>query len=545
MASSEAHERFVVEVPVVERLRLSGSSPALHSMIGNDESYQLSNYVEALTGKWVALYDDQSPDGFERVLSTVHALDVSRRVVTWLLAIQRFGRDLATHGHLRSAEVVEAASELPTRVVLNKLVREVSEQIAFADSNRYGLVRTSAVPDVAWEPDSYDFFMSYKHTLHAGRAVELAGALRSRGFSCFLDVDDLPAEVVRTGLLDGLRSALAAARCCIFFETVALAVGGDQLPGGQTASSVHAFELRHARNVLFVRLSPPEVYTRSGSVMKGWQTTDELASALVDQLGFDDSSAHATEPRLHDVLDRVDQIVEETLGSSVTVTPLAALAVAAPDQLNLGSMQSLPAMGGEVLRTLLRYDIETSLALEEAGMPPLAYSAATAAWSAGRWSRPSAYVTAAWPSTVVDRVNDRVRRAGSFDETALALGVLGAARDPASFPGESLRQALKALPSSPGEPSEPHVLELIDRASDILERSAAGPRHAWAMLGSTRTPHSSPRRGRVPTTSPVFLGPTSTSLRGSTRGCCHPHWWTSTGPRSLRPYEATILLARI
>ena len=488
MANSKSRVRFVVEVPVVEWLRLAGSSAAFHSMIGNDESWQLSSYIEAFTGQSGELYNDKSPEGFERVLATVHALDVSKRLVAWLLAVQGVSRDLRTHVPLRSADVPEAASDPLTCVVLGNLVREVSHQLAHDDSNPRGLVRATGVPEVAWEPSPYDFFMSYKHMLHREQAVELARTLKNRGFRCFLDVDDLPAEVVATGLYDGLRSALAAARCCIFFETVAQSVAGEQLTDGQTASSVHAFELRHASNILFVRLSPPEVYTRSGPVMRGWRSTDDLADVLVDQLGFDDSSARAADPRLDGVLEMVDQVVEETLGSRVTVAPLAALAMAAPGQLNLGTMQSLPAMGDVVLRTLLRYDIETSLALEEAGLPPLAYSAATAAWPDGRWARPSADVMAAWPSDVVDRVNDRVRRTGSFDEAALALGLLGAARDPGSFPGRALRRALAGLPSPPGEPSEQHVIEVIAKASNVLDRSAAGPRHAWVLTSSDDDP---------------------------------------------------------
>jgi hypothetical protein len=481
MAHSEAHERFVVEVPIVYRLRLSESSAAFHSKIGNDESWQLSRYIEAFTGQWSELHNDTSPEGFERVMAAVHALDVSKRLVTWLLAVQGVSRDLQTHVHLRSADVPEAASDPLSRRVLDKLVREVSHQLAYNDANPRGLVRATGVPELAWAPSPYDFFMSYKHMLHREQAVELARALKKRGFRCFLDVDDLPADVVATALFDGLRSALAAARCCIFFETVAHSVAGEQLTGGQTASSVHAFELRHATNILFVRLSPAAVYTRSGPVMTGWRTTDELAEVLADQLGFDDSSARAADPRLDDVLEKVDEIVEEGLGFKVKVAPLAALAVAAPGQLNLGNMQSVPAMGDDVLRTLLRYDIETSLTLEEAGLPPLAYSGATAAWPDGRWARPRASVVTAWPSDVVARVNDRVRRTGWFDEAALALGLIGAGKDPASYSGRALRRALSGLPSPPGEPSEQHVLEVIARASDVLDRSAAGPRHSWVL----------------------------------------------------------------
>lgn len=483
MVDSGARERFVVDVPIAQRLRLAESSLAFHNRIGNDESWELSSYIEDVTAQWRPLSDDASAEGFGHVKATVQALDVSRRVVTWLLAVRRVSRDLGTHVQLRTAAVADAASDPLTRVVLDNVLNEVSNQLADSEMNPPGLVRVVGVAASTWVPGPYEFFLSYKHMLHRDTVIALARELRNRGSSCFLDLDDLPVEVVETGLYRGLRSALDASRCCVFFETVAQSVEGDQLVGGQTAASVHAFELRHARNVVFIRMSPQEVYTRSGSTA-GWSTIEHLAEILLDELGLDDSSTRFKEPPLEHVLEIAERTVEEVVGTTVTVAPLAALAIAAPAQIDLGTLHSLPALGDAVLRTLLTYDIETSLTLEEAGVPPTAYAAATAAWPEGRWARSSPTATAAWPTDVVARVTDRISRTGCFDEAALALGLLGAARHPASFPGRALRTALAGLPSAVGEPTEQQVIDVIEKASDALDRAAAGPRHAWVLRES-------------------------------------------------------------
>lgn len=69
--------------------------------------------------------------------------------------------------------------------------------------------------------ENHDFFISYRWGTYDTEAHEMTVLARSRGYTVWIDRENLPKETTDEGLASHLRAALESCRYVIFFETSA------------------------------------------------------------------------------------------------------------------------------------------------------------------------------------------------------------------------------------------------------------------------------------------------------------------------------------
>ena len=400
--------RLAIDVPYLLRMKGAESSHDLWMSISNDEAYRLQVWMEAASGKWTHLMDDDSPETWRTAQLTVRALERSVSILNYLLT-----SEVATPGDVKVLKgwlnSTDSSMFQQERTIVISMLQSLFEYLLGMGSaeeraggrvlNELVVLKTEEPYHLRWPGHTFDVFVSYKHVRDGERAASLAGCLRTLGLECWLDRVQLKLDpgLVMVDLLlkRWLREALTASTCTVFFETALEAIADEDFRGNHVAFNWQVFEHRYARNVAYVRPSKSQVYFKDGRTL-AWTTIPELAELIAGHVRGLPATSQADIQSPDEQVDltcavkNLQQHGRAYNSGLHSTTPLAALALLAPQTIDQNINESAPG-ADDVLLALARYDARTATALLSAGIDLYAMFAAGSKILGGRWSDSGTY----------------------------------------------------------------------------------------------------------------------------------------------------------
>jgi hypothetical protein len=497
------NDRIVVSVPGLSKMTKARSSRDLYDDLGNDELWDFSSLVEELTGNTIGSAGAEPPEAWTAVRRLISALGQSTGMLNLLLALEP-SSDPQAIARLQEWLRQYQGSDLDLQVqIAHRVLAGLLQLLARGDGLprdgglglRFVTFHREALEPDPWAGETYDVFISYKHSMYRNEAEYLYNALTKRGLKCWLDRHELAINTGRIAdskLTRKLRYALQAAQCTLFFETVAEATVDANFRGRHTAKSWQAFEHRNANDLMYVRSTPRhEIELNWGGRKVEWRNLDDVVDVV--QLrseswqGQDPRAsdgrfwAPVREPDLSQAVTQLGAAAEEYFEASIEVAPLAALALLAPGDDEHGYR---PALASDVFVFALRYDPFSALVVEHAGLDLYKLFAVGTTVNNHRWSaHHSRLLTDLFGSDPGSPFRQRIAQKGKLDSRDVLRGIIEAG-DANSFGSELLTSTLRYMHGATSN-EEVHAareqLSSMISQADVQQPPGA---HGWLFLST-------------------------------------------------------------